>query len=287
VAAGSFKLTSLATAAVLYYRPALQQLLRPQRQAPASPVVKPHALPAAAPVVNAEVEPEEIPAPRPMHHRPQPAAFPPLPKPPPPPATPRPAPVGAANAEPGTPDIPLSPPAPVAGGPQPESPRAALSREMPAFRAALRALNVDRDGQAALAALDAYQRDFPTGTFRKEAFAARVDALILLGRRDEALSELESAGTGTLRQMPRGAELCLLRGELLKERGDCVAAMATFDQALDEGPAALAERALWGRAGCRAAVGRAEESRADLEQYLRLFPHGIFAKKVRAALAVP
>jgi tetratricopeptide (TPR) repeat protein len=99
------------------------------------------------------------------------------------------------------------------------------------------------------------------------------------------LTTLQSVGA--LREMPRGGELSLLRAELFKERGNCAGALATFDQVLDEGPAALAERALWGRAGCHAAMGRTEESRADLEQYLRLFPHGLYAKKVRAALAAP
>jgi tetratricopeptide (TPR) repeat protein len=158
---------------------------------------------------------------------------------------------------------------------------------MPAFRAVLHALNVDQDGQAALAALDAYQRDFPSGTYRVEAYAARVNALILLGRRSEALSELESVSSSALRRMPHGDELFLLRAELLKERGDCATAMSTFNQVLEEGPAGLAERALWGRAGCRAAMGELEESRNDLQQYLRLFPNGVFSKRVRAALAGP
>jgi hypothetical protein len=303
LAFGALVLSSLATAAVLYYRPELKELLLPKRNVHAPAVVKPHprppstVVPAAVeppPAVEVEVPPqppaavaevEPTPHHRP-HHRGTIRALPPLP--PAPPTAQVSAPVASANAEPATPDIPLTTkPAPVAGGPAPESPRAELTREMPAFRAVLHALNVERDGHAALAALDAYHRDFPSGIFHLEAYAARVDALILLGRRDEALSELQGVSTGALRQMPHGAELSLLRAELVKERGDCTAAMATFDQVLDEGPASLAERALWDRAGCRAAMGKSEESRADLEQYLRLFPKGVFAKKVRAALAAP
>jgi tetratricopeptide (TPR) repeat protein len=138
---------------------------------------------------------------------------------------------------------------------------------------ALRALNLRRDALASLHALDAYDARYPAGVLRREALVARIDALLALGRRTEALQLLEKAGD--LTALPKARELEVLRGELRAQGGNCAGAGSDFDAALDErGP--LAERALWGLAACG--------SRPHLERYLREYPNGTFAAQARAAL---
>ena len=51
---------------------------------------------------------------------------------------------------------------------------------------------------------------------KQQAQAARVDALLLLGRRSEALGLLEQT---TFTRLPRGGELTVLRGELRAASG--------------------------------------------------------------------
>jgi hypothetical protein len=161
-------------------------------------------------------------------------------------------------------------------------PESALSRESALLSRALRALRRDHDAATALALLDQYRAQFPTGVLALEASTARVDALLLQGRRASALSLLASL---PLERSPRRTELQLLRAELNAER-DCARALADFDAVLGataSGP--LAERALFGRAGCQLRLGRAAAGRADLESYAARFPSGRFAEQVQARLA--
>jgi hypothetical protein len=142
-------------------------------------------------------------------------------------------------------------------------------------------LRRDRDAAGALAALDEYRARWPKGALRPEAEVARVDALLSLGRRGEALAALEAVNVGGL---PRARELGVVRGELRAEAGRCKEAVRDFDAAAKSGDA-LGERALWGRAACRARLGDREGARADLEGYLSRFPSGKFAAEARRALA--
>lgn len=68
---------------------------------------------------------------------------------------------------------------------EPEPPRAHLALEVAALRASDAARRGGRPADA-LRALDAYDRDFPSGTLRAEADAARVLTLCELGRADDA-----------------------------------------------------------------------------------------------------
>lgn len=183
-------------------------------------------------------------------------------------ATPRPVPEPAPQPPPGL----TPPPAPT---------QSTLAAETQLLQQAVTLLRQRGDGARALAALDTYDERFPRGTLRREADGARVDALLLLGRDDEALAVLR---TLTLRPQGRDQELRVIRGELLAP-GRCARAVADFDAVLAQSPPpALAERALYGRAACRLRQRDTAGAARDLDEYLRRFPGGQFAADARRAL---
>lgn len=168
-------------------------------------------------------------------------------------------------------------PDPVAPG----SGASALSGETALLGEALLRLRQKRDARGALAALDAYRARYPNGTLTREAETARIDALLLLGRNDEALAEL---GALTLQPVGRDQELRLIRGELAAAT-DCKRAVVDFDRILNEqATAAVVERALHGRAACRLRTGDEIGAIRDLTEYLRRFPAGRFAPEARRTL---
>jgi hypothetical protein len=168
------------------------------------------------------------------------------------------------------------------------------------LRLALSQLRMERDPAAALATLVIYHLKFPQGQLVAESVPIEVDANLALHRRPQALAVLnQAAARPGFEELPRAAELRLLRAELLAREELCPEALPLFDQTLGQTlgqplgqtpgqtlgrNGALSGRALYGRAACRAAVGDARGSRADLESYLRQFPTGDFAAQVRNAL---
>jgi hypothetical protein len=163
----------------------------------------------------------------------------------------------------------------------PGSGASALSGETSLLGEALLRLRQKRDARGALAALDAYRARYPNGTLTREAETARIDALLLLGRNDEALAEL---GALTLQPVGRDQELRLIRGELAAAT-DCKRAVVDFDRILNEqATAAVVERALHGRAACRLRTGDETGATRDLTEYLRRFPAGRFAPEARRIL---
>ncbi len=156
-----------------------------------------------------------------------------------------------------------------------------LAAEAGALSAALAHLRTAHDPVAALATLDGYEARFPRGTLRQEAAAARVDALLMLGRRGDAAGLLRSL---RLEDLGRAQELRLLRAELTAP-SDCRGAIADFDALLARpGPSLWHERALYGRAACRRLLGDEPGAQGDLREYMRRFPRGRFAADVQPAL---
>lgn len=151
---------------------------------------------------------------------------------------------------------------------------------------ALEQLNVRGDATSALAQLDGYRNSYPNGVLAREAEVARVDALLRLGRDSEALGLLDGAADRGFEGYARPGQLRVLRGELLARLGRCGEAIPIFTSALaDPQVGQSAERALYGRANCRATLGESTASRADLSRYLELYPQGHFAGEARRALS--
>jgi len=168
--------------------------------------------------------------------------------------------------------------------PQPTTAPSRLLAESQLLGRALQRLHRERDARGALSLLDDYATQYADGTLRAEASAARVDALLQLDRRSEALQILDGA---SLSNLARGGELRLLRGELRAHAGRCREAVADFDAALradarSDGP--LTERALYGVATCRLQLGERGMARDALRRYLALYPAGRFADAAREAL---
>jgi len=170
--------------------------------------------------------------------------------------------------------------------PPPAEPPApsALGQESRLVARAITKLRQDGEPEAALAALDEHSAQFGAhGALAPEANATRIEALLRIGRHAEALVLLDAlvptaAGVGR--------EMLVARAELRGEKGRCSAALNDFGLLLDrDEPADLVtERALFGRASCRAQKGDPAGTRADLEHYLATFPTGRFAEKARLAL---
>jgi hypothetical protein len=148
---------------------------------------------------------------------------------------------------------------------------------------ALASLHVEGDAKAALDLLAEHRKRFPRGALRAEALTAEVEALLSLDRRSEALRVLDGM---VMQRSPRGHDLGVLRGELRAQAGQYRDAIADFNRCTSDASCgiALEERALFGRASCHKKLGELAAARADLEAYLRRFPHGQRSEAVRRAL---
>lgn len=147
---------------------------------------------------------------------------------------------------------------------------------------AFRDLRSRGDASAALRSLDDYDRRFPKGVLRSESRVARVEALLTLDRRKEALRLLETAEGGSA--LTR--DVRVTRGELLVESDRCAGALRDFDSVLAARDSdAAGGRALYGRAGCRIRSGDNQGARRDLVRYLAVHADGPSAAAARRALA--
>ena len=172
--------------------------------------------------------------------------------------------------------FPLAAPAPSAA-----STGSRLGQEAASLEAALSALKAGGKGNAsrALLELDQHLQRFPAGTLELEARVARVDALLLLGRRQEARRELSGL---PIERVGRKNELRLIRAELRAD-DDCRAALGDFQVLVDQAlPSAWAERALFGRGACLLKLGDQAAAHRDFDRYLERFPSGRFAPQIRA-----
>jgi tetratricopeptide (TPR) repeat protein len=159
----------------------------------------------------------------------------------------------------------------------------------------LRRLRTEHDPVSALAALDDYRLRFPSGGLAPEAAMLRAEALLQIGRKGDALDELDRLSLG---RMPNSDERYVLRGELRAAVGRWREALGDFDIVLrghaeekaETGAASdvklrdRLERALWGRALARSRLGNDAGARADLQECLRRFPRGRFASEATRLL---
>jgi hypothetical protein len=165
--------------------------------------------------------------------------------------------------------------------PVPAAQSSRLGMEAASLEAALSALKAGGKSNAlrALQALEQHFRDFPRGALELEARVARVDALLVLGRRQEARRELSAL---PIENVGRKSELRLIRAELRAD-DDCRAALSDFQVLVDQAlPSAWAERALFGRGACLLKLGDKAGAARDFDSYLQRFPGGRFAEQIRA-----
>ncbi|HJX63819.1 MAG TPA: hypothetical protein VJ860_07680 [Polyangia bacterium] len=172
----------------------------------------------------------------------------------------------------------LEPPPPPMANPS------ALAQESRLLAGAIHKLRQEHDPGQALAMLDEHRARFEAkGALEPEANVTRIEALLRLGRHEQALGLLDGL---TLATAGVGREMLVARAELRAEKGRCWAALNDFNLLLsaDAPPDLITERALYGRATCRAQMGDGAGARTDLEQYLVRFPKGRFADSARTLI---
>jgi hypothetical protein len=136
------------------------------------------------------------------------------------------------------------------------------------------------DPKGALDALLGYRKLYPRGSLRQEVDLSVVQVDRTLGRTEAAL--VESAHfLAQYPQSERADEVRVLRGDLLRQRGDCVAASSEY-RAVTSG--AALDDALYYAAYCRRELGESEKASAALRDYLVRFPSGRHADAAREAL---
>jgi len=165
----------------------------------------------------------------------------------------------------------------------PPSP-SALAQESRLLAGAIHKLRQEHDPGQALAMLDEHQARFGSkGALSPEANVTRIEALLRLGRHEQALGLLDGLALTTAGV---GREMLVARAELRAERKRRAAALNDFNSLLsaDAPPDLVTERALYGRAACRAQMGDLPGARADFEHYLATFPQGRFAAQARTAI---
>jgi hypothetical protein len=144
---------------------------------------------------------------------------------------------------------------------------------------AIRRLRQDHDPRSALALLDGLQSSHPNGDFAQEIMLVRIEALRQTGEQQQALALLDAV---SLPNVPRGAELLLLRAELRSERGRYAEAADDYTRLLSYH--GTSEKALVGRAACRFKLGDDQGARRDLTEYLLKYPNGSYSADARRSL---
>jgi tetratricopeptide (TPR) repeat protein len=160
-----------------------------------------------------------------------------------------------------------------------------LAEQSRLLSGALEELRQKHDAARALHLLDQADSRYPAGALGQESRLLRLEALIALGRGAEAVKLLEAVDPSDRALGSRARELEVVLGEQLAKEGELASAERAFTRALEDGVNGDArQRALFGRAACRAQTGRVEPAREDLRQYLREFPQGRFGSEARRAL---
>jgi hypothetical protein len=132
----------------------------------------------------------------------------------------------------------------------------------------------------ALDAYHRYEREFPRGPLLQEVELSAIELELTSKDQDGALAEIDRF----LAQFPKGErapDVHLLRGNLLRERGDCKGALSEYAPARSP---RIEDDAVYFSAWCQQQLGRADEAAASLRDYQKRFPAGRHAAEVRRAL---
>jgi hypothetical protein len=146
------------------------------------------------------------------------------------------------------PSIPAAQPASSSSPPAPVVAASPIVAESRSFASALERWHRDHDAAAALVALDAHARRFPSGQLGLEARLLRVEILLASGRDGDALALLDHMA---IAGVPRARELRTVRGELRIKLGRCADGKADLKAVLAAGSTdPLAQRARQAIAAC-------------------------------------
>ena len=138
------------------------------------------------------------------------------------------------------------------------------------------------DLPGALQAFRRYRAEYPNGALAQEVSLSLIETeLAGTSPQDRtAAFDESSAFLAAHPQSERAAEMRLLRGNLMRETGDCEKAISEYRQA----GGSYAEEALWFTAFCEHKQGRRDEARDTLRSYLARFPDGEHRAQAAAAL---
>ena len=150
-----------------------------------------------------------------------------------------------------------------------------------------------RDGlhqpREALSAWRQYRVHHPRGVLRMEADISVIETLVALGDKSGALAE-SSEFIGRYPESERRLEIARLSGDLLRERGDCAAAVTAYDVAMgsgrsrkDAGGRDITDGVSFHRSTCLLRSNHNEGVLA-LKAYLQSFPWGHYRGQAQRLL---
>ena len=138
------------------------------------------------------------------------------------------------------------------------------------------------DPSSAVATFREARARFPAGALRVEVSVSLIEALLAAKSPAAALTELDAlAALPVARERPE--ELAVLRGDILRNLGRPADALRVLEP-LAKGTSAWSARALFLLSDCQSRLGRSDEARVTLREYLRRFPTGAQASDVKRAL---
>jgi TolA-binding protein len=131
------------------------------------------------------------------------------------------------------------------------------------------------------AAFRRYRATYPQGSLAQEVELSLIELEVARGRRDDALADLPRF-LAAHPDSERAPEMQLLRATLLRQKGDCEAALAAYE-GLARTPQ-VASEALYFTAWCQRKLGRADDAERSLRRYLTLYPKDAHAAEAAEAL---
>jgi TolA-binding protein len=136
------------------------------------------------------------------------------------------------------------------------------------------------DPEGALADFKRYRQRYGTGALLPEVDLSIFEIEASLGRRAEAMAESDRYLT-VHRDVGRTDEVRLLRGNLLRDGGDCVGALREYSLVISQ---AVGDDATYAIAFCQRKLGDRIAAKATLRDYLARFPAGAHRVEVHRAL---
>jgi tetratricopeptide (TPR) repeat protein len=139
------------------------------------------------------------------------------------------------------------------------------------------------DPAGALEAFQHYRAGYPKGSLSQEVDLSIIETELARAQLAPAFAEL-GRFLDRYPDSERAPEVHLLRGNVLRQRGECAPAIEEYRQSQR---GAFADDALYFTAFCERQLGRSDAAASSLRDYLRRFPEGLHQREARAALGGP